>query len=300
MSETIGLRSEDLRHALSEALAGRPSRLGDLLARHGGLPGPRPNLALAAAFGEAVADSGKGAQRVLDELREETAEVGSSRVFLPIAAAYGYAARLDTDPRHAWSGVFELAADDRAPVRLGLAGALSAFAARSRGKVDELVAHANEWLDHDDRDHVFASQAIALDVIAERRPLEGLSDSDPLFAWLARVIDYVAGAPRAAERSEARRRALAAMPGALAEVAATVRGGIEWLSERIAEATHPDLRAAMDKTIDALRKGTRAQTPSIIEGLRAALEVGKKPPRDPTLIRQGVRGRGRKKGKRSR
>ncbi len=295
----MGLRSEDLRKALNDALAGRPSRLGDLLARHGGLPGPRPNSGLATAFGEAVAEAGKGARRLLDGFREEPEE-DSARTFLPIAAAYGYIARFETDSRHAWEGIFELTADDRPSVRLGLVGALAAFATRAKGNVDQIVSNAEWWLEHDDRDHVFASQAIALDVLAEGRALENVEDASALFSWLTRLIEYVANAPRAAERSEARRHVLAAIPGALAQVASTIRGGSEWLIERVTEATHPDIRKTMDKTIDALRHGARAQTASTIETLRAALEVGKKPPRDPTLIRQGVRGRGRKKGKRSR
>lgn len=299
MSEAMGLRSDELRAALTDALAGRTSRLGDLLARHGGLPGPRPNLTLASAFGDAVSGAHHGARRVLDALREEPDE-DSARTFLPIAAAYGYAARLASDPQHAWTGIFELAADERTPVRVGLTSALSELAARGAGNVDAIVAHAGEWLDHDDLDHVFASIAIVLDVLAERRALEGLEDESALFAWLERVIASVADAPRAAERSQARRHVLAALPGALAQVASSRRDGVAWLTERVAEATHPDLRAAMDKTIDALRKGSRAESASVIEALREALKVGAKPPRDPTLIRTGSRGRGKKSKRRGR
>ncbi len=110
----MGLRSEDLRKALNDALAGRPSRLGDLLARHGGLPGPHPNAGLAAAFGEAVAEAGKGARRVLDGFREEPEE-DSARTFLPIAAAYGHIARFDTDSRHVWEGILRRQVAGAAP-----------------------------------------------------------------------------------------------------------------------------------------------------------------------------------------
>ena len=106
---------------------------------------------------------------MLGALAREQAEADTARAFLPIAAAFGYAARLKSDPRDAWDGVRELAADDRAPVRIGLTDALHAFSARAAGNVDLLVAHAAEWLELDDRDHVYAAQAIALDVVAASR-----------------------------------------------------------------------------------------------------------------------------------
>lgn len=298
-----GLRSEELRAALTDALAGRASRLGDLLARHGGLPGPKPNLVLAEAFGEAVAGAGKGARALLDTLRLDPAEADTARAFLPIAAAYGYAARLETDSRSAWDGVLELTADDRAPVRIALVAALSLWASRASGRVDLLIAHASEWLELDDREHAYASQGIALDVIADRRGLEGLDEPSALLAWLERVLDSIANAPRAAERSVARRKLLAALPAALAETAASLRGandGIAWLTARAAEAHHVDLHRAMERTIDELRRGTRAQRSEAIEALRAALATTVKPPRDPTLVRDKTRGRGKQGKRRSR
>lgn len=300
MSEPkLGLRSEELRAALTAALAGSPSRLGDLLARHGGLPG-RPNLALAEAFGDSVAE-GKDARALLDALRAEDEEDGA-RTFLPIAAAFGYAARLKSDPRHAWRGVHELTADDRAVVRLGTIAALRAFATRARGNVDQLVAHASEWLEGDDREHVYASQALALDVVSAPHGIDGLEDREALCEWLARVLDVLDSAKRADERSLARRRLLAAIPDALAEVASSLRGapdGIAWLTEQFEGHPHPDLRAAFDRTIDALRRGARAQPAPAIEALTAALASTKKAPRDPTLIRDG-RGRGKRARRRSR
>lgn len=295
----LALRSEELRAALGDALAGRRSRLAELLARYGGLPGPKANLSLAAAFGEAIAQEDKAARALLDELRRDPADADSARAFLPIAAAYGYAARLDRDPRDAWAGVHELAADDRAPVRLGLIAALSAYAARRGGNIDTLVAHAEEWLDGDDREHVYASQAIVLDVVASRRGLDGLESPDLLLTWLARVLDTIASSPRAAERSAARRRMVAALPAALAEAAASVRDGIAWLTERITEFPDPTSRAIFERTIDELRRGSRAQTAPVLGALRDALESTKKAPRDPTLIREGT-GRGKKGRRRSR
>lgn len=301
----LGLKSEDLRAALRDTLAGRPgaeARLGDLLARHGGLPGPRPNLALGAAFGEAVASEGKGARRVLASFAADAATADTARAFLPIAAAFGYAARIESDGRDAWPALFELTADDRAPVRVGLVPALAAWAGRAPGRTDLLIAEAEAWLDHDDREHRDAAAAIVLDVIAERQVLLGAQDRARLLAWVTRVLGLVADAPRAAERSPSRRKVLASLPGAIAEIGSAMRGtpdGIEWLRERLAETRHPDVRAAMDVAIDRLRKGGHAQASSSIDALRDALASSAKPPRDPARIREGT-GRGKKGERRSR
>ena len=300
---TLGLRSEELRAALEDALARRPSRLGDLLARHGGLPGARPNFALASAFGAALANDGPRARALLDALRLDPALADSPRAFLPVAAAFGYVARLEHDAAHAWEGLFELSADDRAPVRVATVRALSDFVARGAGRVDALIAHAAQWLEHDDAEHVFASQAVVLDVIADRRGLEGLEAPGALLAWLEQAIDALANAPRSAERSLARRKMLIALPGALAEAVSSLRGahdGPAWLLARAAEVNEPDLFVAMERTIDALSRGTRAQKSELIDALRSALASTVKPPRDPTRVREKARGRGKKAKRRSR
>jgi hypothetical protein len=304
----LGLESEDLRAALADALAGRDARLGDLLSRHGGLPGPRPNVALATAFGEELAKltvgaQGKSARRLLAAFAADDAKADTAHVFLPVAAAFGYVARLETDARDAWSAVLELTADDRAPVRVGLVAALAAWAAKAGGGGDALIAQAEGWLEHDDREHRDAATGIVLDVIAQRPVLGAVSDRERLLAWVERVLAMTASAPRAAERSPARRKVLAGLPGALAEIATGFRGtpdGVEWLRARCAETRHPDVRAAMDQAIDRLRRGGSALASSSIEALREALASSAKPPRDPARIREGVRGRGKKGRSRSR
>lgn len=295
--EREGLRSDELRAALAEALAGRDARLGELLARHGGLPGPRPNLALGAAFGEAIAREGRGARRVLSALAGDGAPADSPRAFLAIAAAYGYVARIESDAGDAWSGIFEATADDRGPVRVGVIAALVERAARGGGAVDALIAEAEAWLEHEDREHRDAAIAIVLEVIADRAALGGVGQRERLLGWLERVLEATASAPRAAERSPARRKVLGALPGAIASVAGGLRGapeGVAWLHARLAETKHPDVRAAMEQAIDRLRRGAHALPGATIDALRASLASSAKPPRDPARIREGVRARGKK------
>lgn len=292
--ERTGLRSDELRAASGEALAGRLERLGDLLARHGGLPGSRPNLALAAALGEELSKAGNNARPLLAALAADPARPDEARAFLPIAAAFAYVARIERDEGAAWHGIFELCADDRPPVRIGLCAALVAWATRRRGNLDRLVERGAGWLEEEDRDHRYAACAIVLDVVASG--IEGLEDATALLAFVERAIAESADAPRAAERSPARRRLLGALPLAISRIASSLRGsidGIAWLGERLVEARHPDVRMAMQSAIELLRRGAGAQTSATIDSLRAALASSAKPPRDPSRIREGT-GRGKR------
>src|SRR5688572_15737238 len=89
-----GLKSDALRSALDSALAGDPRRLEELLARHGSMPSPRPNLKLAQAFGAELARSEGRVAQLLERLGANDAAPDTAEVFLPIAAAHGWAARV--------------------------------------------------------------------------------------------------------------------------------------------------------------------------------------------------------------
>jgi hypothetical protein len=297
----LGLESEELRTALRDALKGSDARFCDLLARHGGLPGPRPNLTLGAAIGDSLSQEGKSARALLERLARDPAKVDSARAFLPMAAAYGYVARLESDASDAWNGVFELSADDRTPVRTALISALTAWA-RGPGHPDVLIIHAEEWLGERDREHRDAAIAITLDVLSDRQALTASNDRSQLLAWVQTALTQLADAPRAAERSPARRVALTALPGTLASIGSAFRGapdGFDWLIERCKEAKHPDLRVAFEKAIDRLRGGDTGLPSSSIDQLRQALASSAKPPRDPSRIREGT-GRGKKGDRRAR
>lgn len=284
------LKSAELRAALTDALADRPTRVEDLLARHSGLPGPRPNLALAEAFAEAVRAEPKAA-KLLERWTAEDAAPDDPRVFLSIAAAFGWVARLDRDAN--WDAIRELAADERAPVRIGVIHALTTWVARGDGRIDQLLEVGQVWLEVEDRETRFGAAGVVLDVIATRRSLEGLRETSRLKSWLEAVQAAIADAPRAAERSAGRRRALSALPVPMSHVAA-LRGeddGLSWFIGCCERAKHPDLRSALEIAIERVRKnsGHAMATP-----LALALQSSAKPLRDPTLKRQGLRGRGKK------
>jgi hypothetical protein len=290
-----GLRSEALRAALAAALSGKPAALEDLLGRHGG-HGDRPNLRLAAAFGAEVAALPGTTARLLDRLGTNDAAPDTPEVFLPIAAAYGWVGRLraDREVGPAWAALAALAGDERGPVRVGTLDALAAFAGRPAG-ARALVARATDWLELEDRETRFGAAGVVIEVFANRQALAALGNPEPLLDYLSSAIAAVAGASRASERSDARRRVLMALPRTLAAVVtafAAGERGAAWLEEECRAARHPDVRAALSDAVVGIGDRASGQGAALAEQLRAALQGSAKPPRDPTRIRPGAaRGR---------
>jgi len=292
-----GFKSDALRTALSEALAGQPLRLEELLCRHGGMPSPKPNLKLAAAFGVELAELPGTLAPLLARLSGDDAAPDTARVFLPIAGAHGWAQRLragrEVEP--AWRALAELCADERSPVRVGTLDALITLATREGGP-DALVERALGWLDESDRELAFGAAALVIEALGDARVLAMVRDHEALLAYLSQAIDKVANAPRSAERSEGRRRALTSLGGTLASVVALVRAGdrgMHWFEAECERAKHPDVRAALSQALRRLPNIPQAPTTSVVETLRKTLEGSAKPLRDPSRVRPGT-GRGRR------
>jgi len=297
-----GLKSPAIQTALGAALAGRPSALESWLCRYGAGAERRPNLNLAAALGvelaavdPAVARSG-AVGRLLARLAANDAAPDTPEVFLPTAAAFGWAAWIGAgrDREAAWAALGALAADERAPVRLGVREALRGLAGRPGG-ADELVRAASGWLAWEERELRYGAAGVAGEVLGDRQVVTAIDDVPALLSYVSSLIEEAAGAPRAAERSDGRRRLLLSLPGACAAIAAYLRGGDRgpaWLEAACIEARHPDVRAALSSAILALRKIATAPGPAVVQRLRQALEGSAKPPRDPTRRRPGTdRGR---------
>ena len=293
-----GLRSEALREALALALAGKVDRLEDLLCRHGGGADPRPNLRLAAAFGAEIGARGAGAERLLTRLAADDADPETPRVFLPIAAAYGWAALLADDEvaARAWEALGALAADERSPVRLAVIDAVRAFSLGAGGAL-ALVAAADEWLAMTELEARRSAAAVAVEILRERRLLAALAARAELPGYLGRVVEEVAAAPRSAQRLDSRRRLVVALPPTLALVVGTLGGagrpgGVSWFEELCATAAHPDVRSVLSDTIIGLRSEAIGASPVLIEHLRALMGGSAKPLRDPSRLRPGT-GRGK-------
>jgi hypothetical protein len=272
-----------------------------LLARHGGLPAPLPNLKLAAAFGVEVGRSDGAVAKLLTRMAAEDVPAESPRAFLPVAAGFGWAHRLrhEHDIESAWSGLQELSADYRTCVRVGTLEALTDLSARE-GAADALVERAALWIDDDDADRElsFGSAASVVEVLGTTRVLPIVREHEPLMAYLSTVIDKVADAPRAASRLQARGRLLMSLSGTLASVVALVRGadrGFLWLQAECERATHPDVRAMLSQALRRLSKVAHAPSAAVVERLRQSLEGSAKPIRDVARVRKPAgTGRGRR------
>jgi hypothetical protein len=290
-----GFRNEALRVALRNAVGGNRTALEELLMRHGGLPAPVPNLKLAAAFGAEIALIPASAQRLLTDFGEDPSPQESPRAFLPVAAAYGWAAyvRAARELEAAWAGLRELAADPRRPVRVSVIAALRELAT-SEGIADSFVARASEWLEVDDAGVRFAASALALEVFSDLPVLVAVRDHDQFLAYVSRAIDAIADASRAAERLEGRRRMLTSLSGLSAAIVKQLRAadrGADWLAAECERAKHPDVRAALSQALLTLAKSNVAR--GTIDRLRTVLEASAKPVRDAARVRPGT-GRGRK------
>lgn len=294
-----GLRSEELRAALELALRGDRTRLEWLLARHGGLPAPRPNVKLAAAFGEELASHGAEGFRLALELADGDADHDAREAFFPIAGAFALCA---LERRGAISSARErralddtlaaLASDERPIVRIGAIAALVARATREGG-ADVVVRWGDGWFDEDERERSFATSASVLEVLSERNVLSELREAEALFAFLDRVLDLVEKAPRSSERSPGRRRVLTSLPPTFSALVPAVRGADEWLAGRCAKVDHPDMRETLGIVLDRL-KGAKLSA-SAIATLEAAYTTSRPPPRDPTRAGPEARQKGRRK-----
>ena len=291
------LRNDALRAALTAALGGRPAAVQDLLARLGRGDSPRPNLRLAAAFGAELASTEVAPEavfRLLELLGDADADAEEPGVFLPVAAAHGWVAMIlaGRDQGRGWAALAALAADGRTPVRLGALDALASFAARREGRrADALMTRALHWLDEEDREVRFGAAAVVVEVFGAPAALAALADPDALLDYLSRAIDTIADAPRAAERSDARRRLLLALPRTLATVVSNLSRadlGGSWLEAQCARARHPDVREALSNTLVRFASRGADAPAEVVQRLRIALEGSAKPPRDPTRRRPGA------------
>ena len=285
-----------MRAALKDAVAGRPAELERLLARSGAVLTGRPNLRLAAAFGAEVAALSSAVLPLLRRLGGDDAAPDTDRAFLPVVAAHGWAGRVRAgmDVEEAWAALAELAGDERAPVRLGARDALVVLGMRAGG-ADELVARALGWLDLPDREVRFGAAALVADALCERGLLAALRDPEPLVELLSRWLGEVADARRSAERSDARRRLLVALPAALAAAVASppsAQATQGWLRQACEEAVQSDAREVLSNVLARLRAPAQKLTPGVVEELRRTLEASAKPLRDPTRVRPGT-GRGK-------
>jgi hypothetical protein len=294
------LRNEAITRALDAACASRSSNIAraseplyQALALASGLPGPRANLTLAQAFATDCALRGEAVDRVLLEmatLDAEAAPGASGREFLPLCAVVALGARAANEAalRERVLAIFHDAAED---VRFRVREAVPLALARLGAAMGhELAAHVVE---HGWMDGYFQATAVLL-ALGDRLWLSTFETPDAPLDLLERAFVLARDAPRSAARYPGRKALIEALEKAPAAVGArfgraTFDRLVQW-----SDTKHPEMRAVIEKNLADKRLSVHRQAVASVD---RALEASKKPPRDPTRIIQGMRGRGKKRGR---
>jgi hypothetical protein len=282
------IRSAALLAAVDRAIGGELRGLHDALLRDSGYPGPRPNYALARALGAELAARGEAAAELLATLAAVDADEDRPQAFFPVVAAYAWAgAAMGGGAAQAQEALRDMASDDRPLVRRAVEDAVADVVARDPGRADPVADALAAWM----RD--YGTAACALRILVDRRVLDALRDVGRLQARLEDALALVEASTRARERDLAFRRLLEAVPEALTEAAARHAAIAAWLPARAATTRHARLREALGDVERRLRD--RGERRADRGALARTLDATKKPPRDPTLLREGTRGRGKRR-----
>jgi hypothetical protein len=295
MGTAEGLRSEALSAAFEDALKGRPERLFVQLRIQSGLPGTRMNTTLAQAFASECAARGKAADKLIQgmsELQEDTPGQ-SEREFLVVCGVLAIAARATTDTKdpamrkkairilHDASEDVRFRVREIVPVALAKLGAVMG---------DTLVHELASWMDG------FFQATAALLAMAQPNFLPMIDDVDAALARLDEAYALAKNAARSTSRYPGRKAlvdALTFAPGALAG-----RFGVPVFDHLVtwSKTEMPELRTAIEAVL-ADKKLASRYAPDL-KRVKAALAASLPPPRDPTLAREGMRGRGKKRARR--
>ncbi|EYF08337.1 hypothetical protein [Chondromyces apiculatus] len=276
-SPAAGLKSERLEAALARALDGDVDELIDQLTRASGMPGPRPNLDLARAMGQAIARAGGRGVELLKVLAAQ-----EKREYLQMVVAHGYATRAAEGKADASELLQRLAEDPHKQIRDGVVDALRALLeARGEAVIGPLAA----WTDG------YLQASVVLAALGEREVLARLpgNAASEVLARLDESFDLADKSPRAAERLQGVRQLREGMPRQIALFASRFPETIGWLEQRAANTERPESRQVIDEALTALRKETFPQAE--VDRL-AKILVGSAPPeRYAARIVQGTRKR---------
>jgi hypothetical protein len=298
MKKAEGLRSAELGAALERAIAGSTSDLFRQLELRSGLPGPRVNTSLAQAFAHDCAALGARADELayrMASLHPDEARGASGKEFLTFCGVLAIGERAasakDRAVRDRALAMLEERADD---VRFRVRDAVPlALAAMGRTMKAELAERLAPWMDR------YFHAAAVLRALAEPSWLEsfGPDESAPVLEHLQSAFDLAHDAPRSAFRYPGHKalvEALGAAPRAIARRFAQPMFELytAW-AERVKV---PELRDAILGNLDdtQMKKAFKGE----ITRVKGLVEASKGPPRDPTLIRRGTRGRGKKRDRR--
>ncbi len=297
MKRAEGFRSTELSAAFERALTGNRAELSRQLELQSGLPGPRINLPLAQAFAHECVRVGASADSLIEtfvKLEPNEARGASGKEFLSVCGVLGLGQRAATarDPalmNHALGLLEEKADDLRFHVRDAVPLALASLGAVLKRDLCERVA---PWMDR-----YFHAAAVLL-ALAQPMWLEtfGPDDSEPIVMLLERAFSLAHDAPRSAFRYPGHKALVDALSAAPKAIARRFSQPMFDLYARWAGTVKvPELRdAILANLADTQQKKAFGAQMVQIKGL---VEQSKPPPRDPTILRHGTRGRGKKRSR---
>jgi hypothetical protein len=255
------------------------------LRRFSGLPGPRPNDALALAFAEEVVRAGGAGDDLVKSLcgiTEGHAPPGSDGEFLPMVGAMCLGVRLAANVDLGVLGQLrELADDSRHRVREAVVRALL-HASRTRS--DELAAQLSTWTDG------YLGAAVALEALTVRSWVDRVRTPDAVLARLDEAFALVENAPRSDHRTQGYRLLVKAMCEAPGKLLDRFPGPTSVWLESKASTGDVDLRGALDELLQkAHASGHGAAT---LDKVEQAFAASAPPRRDPKTYVGPTRKRG--------
>lgn len=298
MKKAEGLRSAELTSALERAIEGRPADLYRQLELQSGLPGPRVNMNLGMAFAHECARLGPKVDELtyaMANLPPDEARGASGKEFLGVCGVLGIGARAMTAKEdavrdRALALLEEKADDPRFRVRDAVPVALAMLGSKMKGELGDRV---EPWMDR------YFNAAAVIRALAEPIWLEtfGHDDYHQPINLLHAAFVLAHEAPRSAFRYPGHKALVEALGTAPKAIA---RRFSQQMFDRYAIWAEyvkvPELREAILQNIDdtQMKKPFRDE----IKHIKELVEISKGPPRDPTIIRHGTRGRGKKRDRR--
>jgi len=283
-----GMKERSFPEALASALRGETTALYTLLAKLSGLPGTRLNMGMVEAFATEAAALGKRGDTMLEKmllLDADFAPGGSAFEAVPVCAVFALGTKgRDAKARPHALNLLHAACDD---LRFRVRDAVPLALARI-GEVagDELVGEVGPFMDG-----YFHAAAVLL-ALAQSGFLDATKDGAGVVARLHEAFVLVKDANRSASRYPGHKALMEALLSVPPRIARRYPSLVVDEIDTWATAKDPALRTIALGVAKKLRERHAEEA----ERIAASLERTKPPPRDPTLIVQGTRGRGKKKG----
>jgi len=283
--------SDSLDQLVRDACQGSATALERHFVKRGGLPGSRPNYALARDAASALLAQGAAGQRYLMHLArldENAAPDDTAHEFLVLVGVIGLGLQAARSPQPLSSceslhSLQQYVEDRRRHVRHAVHVAL-ADVLTHRG--DEAVEAFASWTDG------YLQAEAVLRAMTSPDAERGIRASDAMIARFDEAFDLLEKAPRSHERSHGYRALLRAIAEASPKVGKRFAPQFsEWLEAKAATRV-PALRNAIRQATSKLRRaGGRAGD---LDAVRRALERSEPAPRDPRTMVGPTRKRGKR------